>query len=162
MMKTFLTLSAIALLFSCQDVTVSTDELVEKAEDLTEEISENNSEETTQDEESPEVDYNEDWTRFKSAVIAKDLQGIGAFASSDDVDAEELLKYMETPAFLEALKKSSFDDLELEVTEAGSSYVFQALDSETNEDGFEMESAIHMYFTKGENGLEYDRVVVAG
>jgi hypothetical protein len=111
----------------------------EKVEETTTEIKE-----TPPTEETVSKDpHVMDWEKVKKAILDKDIPGVGAFASSDAVDSEMLIKSMEKESFTEALASASFADL----VEEDAALIFRAEDAA---------STISIYFTKGESGLALD------
>lgn len=106
--------------------------------------------------------YDEDWERFKIAVINSDLQGVGAFASSDAIDAQVVIDAFAAPDFMAQLKAATYDDLTTNDTEFGVQLVFSASVSGSDEEGNEYESGVYLYFSQGELSLELDNVLAAG
>jgi len=106
--------------------------------------------------------YDQDWDRFKEAVINQDLQGVGAFASSDAVDAQIVIDLFADPEFLDQLKAATYDDLTVNDTEFGVQLEFSASLSGSDEEGNEYESGVYLYFSQGETSLELDNILAAG
>lgn len=107
-------------------------------------------------------DYEADWERFKKAVFNEDIQGISSFANNDGIDAESLLMTLKADFVLDALKNTSWDDLETQITEEGDVYiVFTASVTEEHE-GDTYESAIMLYFVQGDPNLELEYYIAAG
>jgi len=55
--------------------------------------------------------YEIDWDVFVQAVVDRDLQGVGSFASSDSIDSEHLINVLNHPAVLNILRKTNYADL---------------------------------------------------
>ena len=93
--------------------------------------------------------YAEDWLLFKIAVISKNISKISAFASSDMVDAEELIMYISVN---KEFQKILHDTKAIDLKNDGNSLEFCAVDST----GAGMDGVLHIFFTKGDKGLELD------
>jgi hypothetical protein len=107
--------------------------------------------------------YDADFEVFKQAVKNKDIQGVSAFASSDAIDAEEVLMYFEDPVFLDKLMAMTYDDLTVTDEEGVISLVCSVnVTGDAGEDGELFESAVILYFTQGDSSLELDMVMTAG
>jgi len=106
--------------------------------------------------------YDKDWEIFKEAVLNKDISGIGAFAGSDAVDAEEVLLYLSSDYALNVLKKTTYSDLKT-VDENGEIYLeFSVIETGTDEDGNEIGSSVKLYFSQGDPSLVLEYYLVAG
>ena len=106
--------------------------------------------------------YDQDWERFKTAVINKDIKGMAAFASSDEIDSEALLNSLSDESFLKKLNSTTYDDL---TTEEQGEFTFLVFSTEikgTDEEGNEYESGISLYFTQGETSLLLDYYLIKG
>jgi hypothetical protein len=162
MKKTLIAIPVIALMIGCGSVEI-TEAPTSNAVDPTDTI------EQTIDEEEPAVEevvetqsiYEQGFDTFKEAIKNKDIQGVSAFASSDAIDAEEVLMYFGDQEFMDKLMSMTYADLRTEESDAGQSMVCSVnVSGET--DGEVFESAIVLYFTEGESSLELDMVMAAG
>jgi len=106
--------------------------------------------------------YDEDWDRFKEAVISKNIQGVSAFASSDAIDAELLVDAFSDSDFLEQLRVATYDDLTTDIEGEEVLLVFSATMSGSDEEGNEYESGVYLYFSQGENSLLLENFLAAG
>ena len=106
--------------------------------------------------------YDKDWERFKEAVVAKDIRGVSAFASSDAIDAEILIDAFSDPEFLEMLKVATYEDLETNTDGPEVLLVFSAAVSGSDEEGNEYESGLYLYFSQGEQSLMLENFLAAG
>jgi len=106
--------------------------------------------------------YDQDWELFKTAILTRDIKGISAFASSDNIDSEALLNSISDESFLKILNTTTYNDLTVEEQGDYTFLVFKAETKETDNDGNEFESGIYIYFTQGETSLLLDYYLVAG
>ena len=106
--------------------------------------------------------YDEDWNRFKEAVINKDIPGVSAFASSDMIDSEVIVDAFGDPEFLELLKNATYNDLTTDTEGPEVLLVFSAAIAGEDEDGNVYESGLYLYFSQGETGLLLENFLAAG
>lgn len=106
--------------------------------------------------------YDEDWEVFKTAVINKDIKGVAAFASSDNIDAEIIVEAFSDPDFLSVLKNASYDDLEVDTSGEEVMLVFSCAVEGDDGEGNIFESGLYLYFTQGETGLLLENFLAAG
>lgn len=172
MLKQLLPLLLISFitLNSCSD----TPEVAENApkEESTKEQTETDSipenDETEAPESNPENEissryhYDQDWEVFKTAVINKDVKGVQAFAGSDEVDAVAVIEGFSDPDFLAMLKKSTYDDLEVDTNGDEVLLVFSAVFMGDDGEGNIFESGLYLYFSQGEMGLVLENFLAAG
>lgn len=159
LLKSFVTLG---LLTSCAEKNMEVGELgtiVEKGE-ITNEFIELAEKEVLQEVQS-RYTYDKDWERFKEAVINKDLQGIGAFAGSDAIDAQIIIDLFSDSDFLNQLKAAAYEDLKVNTEGEEVVLEFSATVSGVDEDGNEYESGVYLYFSQAES-LLLDYVLAAG
>ena len=169
-MKALLLSLLILTLFSCENDTPSTEEStknntisveptpsqIENTTDTTEVV-------TTQDKEpESKYHYDQDWEIFKTAVLTKDIQGMAAFASSDEIDSEALLNSFSDESFLKKLNSTTYNELTTEEQGDHTYLVFTAIASGSDEEDNEYESGIYLYFTQGETSLLLDYYLLAG
>ena len=161
-----LILGVTASLFSCSEASTESDPTVEietPKEAVIEQTDSENPETITEDEAiSSRYHYDEDWEVFKTAVINKDIKGVSAFASSDNIDAEILIDAFKDPDFLAALKKATYDDLEVDSSGDDVFLVFSCAIEGSDEEGNVYESGLYLYFTQGETGLLLENFLAAG
>ncbi|MBL4705024.1 MAG: hypothetical protein JKY54_10910 [Flavobacteriales bacterium] len=120
---------------------------------------------TTVIEESPtesRYHYDEDWERFKTALINKDIPGVSAFASSDAIDAEMIVNAFTDSNFLKQLEAATYTDLVANTKGEEVILEFSASFSISDEEGNEYESALFLYFSQGETGLLLENFLAAG
>ena len=106
--------------------------------------------------------YDEDWNNIKTAIINKDIKGVGAYASNDEVDSEMLINVMHEPAILKQLRSTSYDDLETEEQGENVYLVFSAYETATDDEGNEVGSGISLYLLQGDPNLLIEYYIVAG
>jgi len=164
MKKTLIAIPAIALMIGCGSVEI---DLPTSADNPLDHVEQTEPEPT--DEPEPVVDevveaatiYEQGFDTFKEAVKNKDIQGVSAFASSDAIDAEEVLMYFGDQEFMDKLMSMTYADLRTEESDAGVSMVCSVnVSGET--DGEVFESAVILYFSEAETGLLLDMVMTAG
>ena len=105
--------------------------------------------------------YDFDFERFKDAVKNKDIRGISAFASSDAVDAEEVLGFFNDEDFYNKLMEMTYADL-YEQDNDGMVQLVCSVNVSGEFEGEIYESAVVLYFSKGETSLMLDTYMVAG
>jgi hypothetical protein len=166
---TGLTFSLILLNTSCGDaVDVSVDVTPEtiSTESGIEVSTEINDTELTENEVKEEIvskyNYDLDWEAFKEAVVNKDIQGMSAFAGSDEIDSEELLMLLSAEPYLEAIKNATYEDLKTVDQDGEILLEFSAEESGVDEDGNELESAVMLYFSQGDPSLVLEYYLAAG
>jgi hypothetical protein len=150
MQKLLLSLFVMSL-FSCENnsqTNVKTDILIEENSGIS--INENKSL------------FEQDWETFKKSVLDKNIQGIAAFASSDEIDSETLLTYLSDEEILKQLKLTSFNNLTSEIQGESNYLVFSVLLNEFDDDGNQYESGIYLYFIKSDTNLMLDYYLIAG
>jgi hypothetical protein len=106
-------------------------------------------------------DYEKDFEGFKAALLSQDIQGVSAYAGSDEIDAENIVIAFNDPDFLAQVKAATLADL----TEAeGQEGVFElaVMVSGSDDEGNEWESGLFLYFSKGEDGLKLENFFAAG
>lgn len=162
-----LVLGLTASLFSCSESeTTDNSNPAEAVEDNQIEAEETNLDEVEMsnedDVDSRPVSYNQDWEVFKAAVINKDIKGVSAFASSDKVDSEFLVRAFQEPDFLDVLKETNYSDLTVELSDGEEVRVYSCELKGTDQRGNKYESGLYMYFTQGESGLLLDNFIAAG
>lgn len=108
------------------------------------------------------ADFEKDWERFKTAVLNNDLQGVGAFASSDAIDSENLLLLFSDDTFKKILKDTKFADLKEVTNDSGKYLEFSATVSGSDDEGTIYESGVYLYFTTANNKLELEYYLAAG
>ncbi len=106
--------------------------------------------------------YDQDWKIFKTAVLTRDIKGMAAFASSDEIDSEDLLQSLSNEIILKKLNATTYNDLKSETQGEFTYLVFSAKTSFIDENGNEFESGVYLYFTQGETSLLLDYYYVAG
>tara|TARA_B110000091_G_C13672456_1_gene414330 strand:- start:189 stop:683 length:495 start_codon:yes stop_codon:yes gene_type:complete len=106
--------------------------------------------------------YDKEWEVFKEALLNKDIKGVSAFASSDAIDAEALIIVMDNEMFLQKLRETKYEDLEVNDTKLGVSIEFHVIEAGMDSDGNEVGSAITIFFTEGEQFLELDYFIATG
>ena len=100
--------------------------------------------------------YDQDWELFKSAVLTKDIKGMAAFASSDEIDSECLLQVLSDSEILKKLNSTTYKDLAIETKGEFTYLVFSMETLYDDEEGNKYESGVYLYFTQGESNLLLD------
>lgn len=164
-----LILGVTALMFSCseapEDSSASKDEGDTTDQELTvvttddEEIPADQMEE---DEVSSRYHYDEDFEVFKTAVINKDIKGVSAFASSDNIDAESIIQGFSDPDFLAVMKASTWEDLEVDTSGEEVLLVLSCMVEGKDDEGNTWESGLFLYFSQGEPSLLLENFFAAG
>ena len=160
-MKNLLLPLLLICIFSCKNDAPINDTVVENNTDT---ISSDTIpvEKTVTEEIESKYHYDQDWEIFKTAVLTKDIKGMAAFASSDEIDSEALLQILSEELILKKLNSTTYDDLTTETQGEFIFLVFSVELSESDEEGNEYESGVYLYFTQGETSLLLDYYRTAG
>lgn len=114
------------------------------------------------DEIQSKYNYDQDWELIKEAILNKDIQGVGAWAASDEVDSEYLIMGASEEFVIEALKKTSYSDLRVEEGEDEVYLVFYAEELGTDEEGNEVGTSFSIYLKQGDPNLLVEYYIAAG
>ena len=106
--------------------------------------------------------YDEDFEVFKTAVINKDIRGVSAFASSDNIDAEIIIEAFSDPDFLKQLTAATYHDLTTDTSGDDVLLVFSASMEGDDGEGNIFESGLYIYFSQGETSLLLENFLTAG
>jgi len=106
--------------------------------------------------------YDKDWEIIKEAILDQDIAGLGAWAGSDDFDAEMFIMMAQEDWVIEALNNTSYDDLQVEDMEDGVYLVFYAEITGTDDEGYEVGSSLMLYMSQGDPSLMVEYFMAAG
>ncbi|MCB1175816.1 MAG: hypothetical protein KDK39_19735 [Leptospiraceae bacterium] len=107
--------------------------------------------------------YDQDWENIKAAIVQKDVRALAAYASSDSLDAEEIIQAFHADAdFLQAMQQSAYKDLKTETDDGSVRLVFAALLRGADDEGNIYESGLFLYMIQGDNHLEIVSFLAAG
>ncbi len=106
--------------------------------------------------------YDKDWDVIKEALLNNDLKTLTDYSLQNNVDVEELLILVKDDFILNALKETSYSDLEPVDMEDGVYLVFYADAKYEAEDGEVYESSISIYFEQGDLNLMLAYYIIAG
>ena len=106
--------------------------------------------------------YDKDWELIKKAILAKDFQELSAWARTDEFDAEMFIEMAQEDYFVEALKKTTYNDLRVEEMNGEMYLIFNASVTEIGEDGTEYGSGIALYLYQGDPSLMLEYFIAAG
>lgn len=166
---TGITLVLVMLVSSCGDEVKESDNTTTHETESTSikeevvEIEENTDDSKTVEEEIiSKYKYDKDWDAFKEAVTNEDIQGMSAFAGSDEIDSEDLLMLLSTDYVLEVLKKTTYEDLTAVDQDGEIMLEFSAEETWIDEDGNEVGSAVMLYFSQGDPSLVLEYYIAAG
>lgn len=170
MKKTILTSLTLGLiLMSCgSDVnnevkeSIITETAKTEVEEVLEIVDTEESVDPVEDEIVSRYNYDLDWDVFKEAVLNNDIQGVSAFAGSDEVDAETLIMLLSDDFYKEKLKNTSYEDLNTVDQDGEMMLEFSASETGVDEDGNEVGSAVMIYFSQGDPSLVLEYYLAAG
>ena len=106
--------------------------------------------------------YDKDWEMIKEAILKKDIPGLGAWAGSDDFDAEMFIQMAQEDFVQAALKTVKYDDLRIEEMDGEVYLVFYAEITGMDEEGYEVGSSISLYMLQGDPSLQLQYFIAAG
>jgi hypothetical protein len=141
---------------SCGDDAKKDDKKKEdKKEEKKEEVKEDVETKVEEVKESNDAQYVKDWEEIKKAIVAKDIPGLGKFASSDAVDSEVLMNLANEFHILQVLESYEFKHLKVEEKEGNTYHVFYGYTQQDNDPKKEL----WIYMSKGETNLMVDYFV---
>ncbi|CAG5076274.1 hypothetical protein [Parvicella tangerina] len=123
---------------------------------------ETNDTEPVEEEIQSKYAYDQDWEMIKEAIINQDISGLGAWAGNDAFDAELFIEMAQEDWVLDALKNTSYDDLEVEEMDSGVFLVFYADITGVDAEGDEYGSSMTLYMSQGDPNLMVEYFIAAG
>lgn len=106
--------------------------------------------------------YDTDWEIIKESILNNDLKTLNKYSLQNNVDVEEVLIIAKDEFIVNALKKTSYTDLEPVEMEDGVYLVFIAVSKYEDENGEFYESSFSIYFEQGDQNLMLAFYLIAG